>query len=131
MFKSFLGGKPVDGFNLFIKYKYPFFRLKKYNLLFKVTSLLSYANSEEYLRPYQTSMIPIDAGRKLNVHKTLRRRPARLLNVLCTFGLRSMYMGMQLSCKNRKDSSRLTIFVKILYYKCFREFYILWSLNIK
>ena len=27
-------------------------------------------------------------GRKLNVHETFRRRPGRLLNVLCTFNLR-------------------------------------------
>ena len=32
--------------------------------------------------------IPVDTGRKLNVHKTFRRRPGRLLNVLCTFNLR-------------------------------------------
>ena len=31
---------------------------------------------------------PGDTGRKLNVHKTFRRRPGRLLNVLCTFNLR-------------------------------------------
>ena len=29
----------------------------------------------------------VDTGRKLNVHKTFRRRPGRLLNVLCTFDL--------------------------------------------
>ena len=28
---------------------------------------------------------PVDTGRKLNVHKTFKRRPGRLLNVLCTF----------------------------------------------
>ena len=27
---------------------------------------------------------PLGAGSKLNVHKTFRRRPGRLLNVLCT-----------------------------------------------
>ena len=32
--------------------------------------------------------IPVDTGRKLNVHKKFRRRPGRLLNVLCTFNLR-------------------------------------------
>ena len=32
--------------------------------------------------------IPGDTGRKLNVHKTCRRRPGRLLNALCTFNLR-------------------------------------------
>ena len=31
---------------------------------------------------------PVDTGRKLNVHKTCRRRPGRLLNILCTFNLR-------------------------------------------
>ena len=30
----------------------------------------------------------IDTGRKLNVHKTFRRRPGHPLNVLCTFNLR-------------------------------------------
>ena len=36
---------------------------------------------------------PLDTGRKLNVHKTFRRRPGRLLNVLCTFNLRSVCRG--------------------------------------
>ena len=30
---------------------------------------------------------PVDTGHKLNVHKTFRRCPGRLLNVLCTFSL--------------------------------------------
>ena len=37
--------------------------------------------------------IPIDTGRKLNAHKTFRRRPGRLLNVLCTFNLRPVSTG--------------------------------------
>ena len=32
-------------------------------------------------------MYPRDTGRKLNVHKTFRTRPGRLLNVLCTLNL--------------------------------------------
>ena len=36
---------------------------------------------------------PVDTGRKLNVHKTFRRRPGRLLNVLCTFSLRPVSTG--------------------------------------
>ena len=32
-------------------------------------------------------MIPIDTGRKLNLHKTFRRRPGRFMNVLRTFNL--------------------------------------------
>ena len=36
--------------------------------------------------------IPVDTGRTLIVHKTLRKRPGRLLNVLCTFSLRPVSM---------------------------------------
>ena len=39
-------------------------------------------------------MLPVDIGRKLNVHKTFRRRPGRLLNVLCTFNLRPASTGL-------------------------------------
>ena len=35
----------------------------------------------------------LDAGRKLDVHKTLRRRPGRLQNVLHTFSLRPAPKG--------------------------------------
>ena len=38
-------------------------------------------------------MSPVYAGRKLNVHKTLGRRPGRLLNVLRTFNLRPVSTG--------------------------------------
>ena len=38
---------------------------------------------------------PVDTRRKLNVHKTFRRRPGRLLNVLCTFNLRPVSTGLQ------------------------------------
>ena len=36
---------------------------------------------------------PVDTGRKLNAHKTFRRRPGRRLNVLCTFNLRPVSTG--------------------------------------
>ena len=36
---------------------------------------------------------PVDTGRKLNVHKTFRRRLGSLLNVLCTFNLRPVSTG--------------------------------------
>ena len=39
------------------------------------------------------SLYPVDTGRKLNVHKTFRRRPGRLLNVLCTFNLPPVSTG--------------------------------------
>ena len=39
---------------------------------------------------------PVDTERKLNVHKTFRRRLGRLLNVLCTFNLRPVSTGKDL-----------------------------------
>ena len=38
---------------------------------------------------------PVDTGRKLNVHNTFRRRPGRLLNVLCTFNFRPVSAGYE------------------------------------
>ena len=38
-------------------------------------------------------VIPVVTGRKLNVHKTFRKRPGRLLNVLCTFNLHPVSTG--------------------------------------
>ena len=40
-----------------------------------------------------TMNIPVDTGHKLNVHKMFRKRPGRLLNVLCTFSLRPVSTG--------------------------------------
>ena len=37
---------------------------------------------------------PVDTGRKLNIHKTLKRRPGHLLNVLRTFNLRPVSTGL-------------------------------------
>ena len=37
---------------------------------------------------------PVYTERKLNVHKTFRRRPELLLSVLCTFYLRPVSMGI-------------------------------------
>ena len=45
-----------------------------------------------YLDTFQA--VPVDIGRKLNVNKRFRRRPGRLLNVLCTFNLRPMSTGL-------------------------------------
>ena len=39
-------------------------------------------------------IFPLDTGNKLNVHKTFGRRPGCLLNVLCTFNLRSLFRGL-------------------------------------
>ena len=48
---------------------------------------------------------PIDTGRKLNVHKTFRRSPGRLLNVLYTFNLRSVSTG---KCKEHFYNEAIT-----------------------
>ena len=51
---------------------------------------------------------PADTVRKLNVQKTFRRRPGRLLNVFCTFNLRTVSAGWQILKHNfsakRNDS---------------------------
>ena len=39
------------------------------------------------------TVCPLDTGCKLNVHKTFRGRPGRLLNVLCTFNLHPVFRG--------------------------------------
>ena len=39
------------------------------------------------------SLYPIDTGRKVNVHNTFRRRPGRILNLLCTFNERPVSTG--------------------------------------
>ena len=46
----------------------------------------------------------VDTGRKLNVHKTPRRHPGRLLNVLCTFHLRPVSTGYGHYCENLSDN---------------------------
>ena len=43
---------------------------------------------------YTSQHFPVDTGRKLNVYKTFRRRPGRLLNVLYTFKLRLVSAGI-------------------------------------
>ena len=47
----------------------------------------------EYLFGCCLESYPVDTGRNLNVRKTFRRRPGRLLNVLCTFKLRPVFTG--------------------------------------
>ena len=36
---------------------------------------------------------PLDTGRNLNVHKTFRKHPGNLMNVLFTFNLRPVFRG--------------------------------------
>ena len=45
---------------------------------------------------FANSSCSLDTGRKLNAHKTFRRRPGCLLNVLCTFNLHPVSRGWHL-----------------------------------
>ena len=67
----------------------------KENSEFGQFSHIDYCGRQLILRQriYEFSF-PADRGRKLNVHKTFRRRPGRLLNVLCTFSLRPVSTGL-------------------------------------
>ena len=44
--------------------------------------------------PVRKYLFPAYTGHKSNVHKTVRRRPGRLLIVLCTFKLRPVSVGL-------------------------------------
>ena len=60
---------------------------RKGNKIFRIQSI----ESSRVLQKAPT--IPVDTGRKFNEHKTFRRHPGRLLNVLCTFSLRPVSTG--------------------------------------
>ena len=45
------------------------------------------------LHSKKPELCPVDTGHKCNVHKTFRRRPGHLLNVLLTFNLRPVSTG--------------------------------------
>ena len=53
-----------------------------------------------------STAVPVDTGRKLNVHKTFRRRPRRLLNVLCMFNLRPVSTGMYAILKQTEEKNQ-------------------------
>ena len=57
---------------------------------------------------------PVDTRRKSNVHKTFRRHPGRLLNVLCAFNLSPVFKGVadfkKLLLIKKTCTSSLTIF---------------------
>ena len=58
---------------------------------------------------YWYLLFPVDTGRKLNVHKTFKRRPEHLLNVLCSFNLRPVSTGLLDSLK--KYFNKISIYV--------------------
>ena len=68
---------------------------------------------------------PVDTGRKLNLHKTFRRRPGRLLNVLCRFNLRPVPIGPKCSGSldnNYRGSNSFVLLAVCNVYYCFRLF---------
>ena len=89
---------------------------------------------------------PVDTGRKLNVHKTFRKRPVLLLNVLCMFNLRPVSTGqdnvtatklvfgsfvtlqntlISLMIKSSLDSLLVKVFLKGSVEKCLKELLLL------
>ena len=72
------------------------------------------------------SVAPVDTGRKLSVHKTFRRRPGRLLNVLCTVSLRPVSTGRFLNepryIQNVSISRTLACFETVVYLEPCRIF---------
>ena len=61
---------------------------------------------------------PADTGRKLNAHKTFRRRPERFLSVLCTLNLRSVSTGTRTTknpaWKTKVNSISVQVFYELL-----------------
>ena len=66
------------------------------NLFFPLYCNICYFWMMQPLIHFCNIFYPVDTGRKLNIHKTFRRRPGRLLNVLCTFNLRPVSTGYPL-----------------------------------
>ena len=70
--------------------------------------------SNESIEPPATSdcslnSSPVDTRRKLNVHKTFRRRPGHLLNVVRTFNLRPVSANMVFHLTRVESSHSLMI----------------------
>ena len=63
-----------------------FTQCNPFKIVFHIISVLT-------VELLQHLLYPVDPGCKLIVHKTFRRRPGRLLNVLCTFNLRPVSTG--------------------------------------
>ena len=74
--------------------------------MFKVDMLVKYKSSNSiHSKVLMLVIVPVGTGRKLNVHKTFRGHPGRLLNVLCTFNLRPVPTGVWVMVNLQKQSS--------------------------
>ena len=54
---------------------------------------ITFTDIDKQFTKFLSTTDPVDTGHKLNVHRTFRKRPGRLLNVLYTFNLRPLSMG--------------------------------------
>ena len=74
---------------------------------------------------FTLKFLPVDTWYKLNIHKTFRRLPGRLLNVLCEFSLRPVFTGWKI-CKRAVEKDLWSMeFVlgkyKTRHKKCAKE----------
>ena len=82
----------------------------------KVTLHKFFADSENCTHFINKDLTkPVDTGRKLNVHKTLRRRPRRLLNILCMFSLRAVSTRKPEVHSKLCQTCKIEDFLKIFY----------------
>ena len=72
----------------------------------------------DHIKLSQINPLYTTTGRKLNVHEAFRKRPGRLLNVLCTFSLRPVSTGIMMVRHGQKK----------LMLQCFWSFSI-WALD--
>ena len=91
-----LFAKIVNGYNMltiFAKSSINYFR--KSSATFEVSKTKKFGKNFNKLSNFLKCKFgnPVDTGLKLNVHKSFRRRPGRLLNVLSTFNLRPVSAG--------------------------------------
>ena len=76
-------------------------------LVFILIRLIRETWETDWLLYFHNAKLLLLPGRKLNVHKTFRRRPGCLLNVLCAFNLRPVYRGyiLLLLVSNKDDQA--------------------------
>ena len=58
---------------------------------------ITFTDIDKQFTKFLSTTDPVDTGHKLNVHRTFRKRPGCLLNVLCTFNY-VLYLLEQYHC---------------------------------
>ena len=105
-----LFAKIVNGYNMltiFAKSSINYFR--KSSATFEVSKTKKFGKNFNKLSHFLKCKFgnPVDTGLKLKVHKSFRRRPGRLLNVLSTFNLRPVSAGKWQIWQQCKTQCRL------------------------